>query len=242
MKLIMLLAGEGSRLRPYTNDRPKCFVEVNGKSILDRQLEVFQKKSLTDIIFVTGYRAEMLEGKGAKTYYNEEYTTSNMVFSLYQALGELDSNEVIISYGDILFTADILQRLMEAESDITIVADKEWQSYWEQRMENVKADAESFKTNEDGTILELGQLIENISEVEAQYIGLMKFKGEGVKILKEALQAIDFSNDANKNMYLTDFLQNLIHEGKKLTPLYIQRGWYEVDSVEDLRFVDGELR
>lgn len=237
----MLLAGEGSRLRPYTDDRPKCLVEVNGKSILDRQLKVFQEKNLRDISFVTGYRAEMLKDKGAKTYHNSEYKNSNMVYSLYQALEELESKEVIISYGDILFTSDILQKLMDAESDINVVADKMWLSYWEQRMEDVKDDAESFKTNLDGTIQELGQPIENISEVEAQYIGLMKFKNEGVKVLKKALKAIDFSKTENKNMYLTDFLQGLIDQGKKVQPVYIERGWYEVDSVEDLTFVEGEL-
>lgn len=237
----MLLAGEGSRLRPYTNDRPKCLVEVNGKSMLDRQLAVFKEHGIKDISFVTGYHAEMLADKGAKMYYNAEYQNSNMVYSLKQAIEELDADEVMISYGDILFTKEVLQKLFEASDAINVVADKQWLSYWEQRMEDVTADAESFKTKEDGSIAELGQPIQNVSEVEAQYIGLMKFKGEGVKVLKAALKAIDFTADSNKNMYLTDFLQDLIHKGHQIQPVYIERGWYEVDSVEDLKFVETNI-
>lgn len=60
MKAILLATGEGTRLRPYTLDRPKCLVEIDGKSLLDRQLDVLRAADIEPIILIGGYHSEML--------------------------------------------------------------------------------------------------------------------------------------------------------------------------------------
>ena len=60
MRLVLLLAGEGKRLMPYTKDRPKSLVEVNGKSLLKRQIDVLKSVGVTEIIAVTGNKSEQL--------------------------------------------------------------------------------------------------------------------------------------------------------------------------------------
>ena len=65
-KVILLVAGEGKRLHPYTLDRPKCMVEVDGISLIDRQLSILRAEGLNNIIMIGGYKSEMLNGKGAK--------------------------------------------------------------------------------------------------------------------------------------------------------------------------------
>ena len=72
-KVIILVAGEGTRLRPYTKDRPKCMVEIDGVSLIDRQIQVLQREELDDILMVCGYKAEMLEGLGQKIKINQRY-------------------------------------------------------------------------------------------------------------------------------------------------------------------------
>lgn len=238
MKIVILAAGQGTRLRPYTDHVPKCLVEIAGKSILHRQLAVFEKMNLTDISIVTGYKKEKLKDVPATKYFNKDYMQSNMVYSLYCAKEAIAATEsIIIAYGDIIYTEEVLKRLLESSNDISIVADLQWQSYWELRMEDIVKDAESFKLNEYGNIKELGKELNSIDDASAQYIGLMKFQGEGMKILRDSLNALDFTTDKVKNMYFTDFLQSMIDRGIKMKPVFIQRGWAEIDTVEDKELV-----
>ena len=65
-KVILLVAGEGKRLRPYTLDRPKCMVEIDGSSLIDRQLTVLKAEGLDDIVMIGGYKADMLKREGIK--------------------------------------------------------------------------------------------------------------------------------------------------------------------------------
>lgn len=237
--VIMLLAGEGSRLRPYTEERPKCLVEIQGKPMLEYQLDLFEEFDIEDIHFVTGYKGQMLHQYEATYHENREYKSSNMVYSLFQAIETIENAEsIVIAYGDIIYHSSVLQKLLDSPYKISVVADVEWRSYWEERMENIIDDAESFKTNLDGTVAELGQPIHKIEEVEAQYIGLMKFQGRGVRTLTTHLRNIDFSKETNKKMYLTDFLQDLIKKGNQIYPVYIKRKWFEIDEVSDLKLLE----
>ena len=65
-KVILLVAGEGKRLRPYTLDRPKCMVEIDGISLIDRQLVVLKAEGLDNIVMIGGYKADMLKREGIK--------------------------------------------------------------------------------------------------------------------------------------------------------------------------------
>ena len=240
----MLLAGEGSRLRPYTNDLPKCLVPLDGEALLERQLKLFKSSGITDIHLVTGYQQEKLAAQGYPTYLNADYGQSNMVYSLYCAMEILRTAEsVVISYGDILYDATVLEKVLASTSPVSVVADKEWASYWRARMEDVAEDAESFITSPEGTILELGGTIETIESVEAQYIGLVKFEKEGLTRLVEVLTYL-FETDpvryeASKNMCFTDLLQSLIDQGVAIHPVYIEGSWLEIDTVEDYERLVG---
>ena len=89
MKAIILAAGEGSRLRPYTLDRPKCLVEVAGVSLIDRQISILQSCGIDEVVVIGGYRSEMLEGKGTRLKTNDRYAETNMVWTLFCAEEEL---------------------------------------------------------------------------------------------------------------------------------------------------------
>ena len=61
MKTIILAAGIGSRMRPLTDEKPKCLIDIAGKSFIQRQLDVFKKCALDDITVVVGYKFEMIK-------------------------------------------------------------------------------------------------------------------------------------------------------------------------------------
>jgi L-glutamine-phosphate cytidylyltransferase len=236
MKVVILGAGEGTRLRPYTLDRPKCMVEVDGRSLLDRQLAVLRAEKASPVILVGGYRAEKLERPDVSLRINPRFAETNMVWSLFAAEEEL-VGEVIVAYGDIVYSRHILREIMRSPSDISVAIDLEWESYWRARNEDPLADAETLKLASDGRILELGQRPTSLAEIQGQYMGIMKFSATGVETLKRAFHEARTNGIRGKTAekaYMTDMLQSLIDSGERLQAVPVRGGWVEVDTVDDL--------
>lgn len=238
VKVIILAAGEGTRLRPYTLDRPKCMVEIDGLSLIDRQLRVLNHASIKDIVIIGGYKNEMLEGKADRLKVNPHYSETNMVWTLFSAEEELEG-DLIISYGDIVYSQEILQALLNSKFDISVIIDKQWESYWRARNDNPLDDAETLKLRNDGSIIEVGQKPKSLQEIQGQYIGLMKFSASGISQIKKIFYAAKAKDELLgkplKNAYMTDLLQATINDGVIVNSLPIEGGWVEVDTVDDMK-------
>ena len=237
LKVVILAAGEGTRLRPYTLDRPKCMVEIDGVSLIDRQLEVLKSEGIGDIVIIGGYKSEMLKRGDIKLKVNARYFETNMVWTLFSAEEELEG-DVIVSYGDIVYSKNILKALIKSKADIAVTIDMKWEGYWRERNENPLDDAETLKLRKDGTISEIGQKPSSLEEIEGQYMGLMKFSSEGVRQIKSAfhsaLESGKLLGKEVENSYMTDLLQFIVSIGGKVASVQIDEDWVEVDTVEDL--------
>ena len=244
-KVILLVAGEGKRLRPYTLDRPKCMVEIDGISLIDRQLSVLKAEGLDNIVMVGGYKSEMLKREGVKLKLNPRYYETNMVWTMFCAEEELEGG-VIVSYGDIVYSREILQALLESTADIAVIIDKEWEGYWRARNEDPLDDAETLKLRADGTISEIGQKPKSLSEIEGQYMGLMKFSVKGIKQIKEifhtAVESGELLGKSVESAYMTDLLQAVIDLKFPVHSVLIDKYWIEVDTVSDLHSENTRIR
>ena len=241
MRVIILAAGQGTRLRPLTNERPKCMVELDNKPLIKYQLDLFEKFNVTDINVVTGYLEEKIDFKNIKKFYNPKYDKTNMVSTLFCAKELFDGeDDILISYGDIIYNDTVLQKIMDADDKINVVVDKEWRKYWEARMEDPLRDVETLKINEKGYIKELGKKPNSYDDIEGQYIGLIKISKEVVKDIKDFYENLDkdttYDGKDYVNMYMTSFLQMIADKLLPLSPVYIQNGWMEVDEPSDLNF------
>lgn len=258
MKTIILAAGQGMRLRPLTDDRPKCLVEVNGRSILDRQLDTMHACGIkdSDITIIAGYCGNVLQKKFADTditiIINEEFESTNMVCSLMCARELMEMQEdVLISYGDIIYNEIVLKKILASDEPASVVVDDGWYSYWSERCENPLDDAETLMFDESDHLTEIGQKTTDLAKVQSQYIGLMRFKGKGLRAMLDlAKQAKEHTAQGTalwrttrtyQKMYMTDLLQGLIEEGNKLKAVHIQRGWFEIDDRDDLKVVETKL-
>ena len=96
MKAIILAAGQGKRLYPLTKNQPKCLVKLFGKSIIEWQIEKFDKCNIKNISIVRGYLGDMINFSNINTYENINYDTTNMVETLFCAKEEI-TEDVIIS-------------------------------------------------------------------------------------------------------------------------------------------------
>ena len=95
MNAIILAAGKGERLRPLTNDKPKCLVELFGKSLLEWQIETFQNSGITDITVVSGYKSDLINFPETTILKNEKYNSTNMAETLFCAKDKLLTSTVV---------------------------------------------------------------------------------------------------------------------------------------------------
>lgn len=239
MRAVILAAGEGRRLSPLTKNIPKCLVEVGGKPILDWQIELMHRCGIKDIVVVKGCHADKIVRKDVRYRVNKDYNTTNMVMTLWCAKDEL-KDEVIISYGDIIYNEEALRRLIAAPYDISVVADLDWQKYWQMRFSDPLQDAEAFKMDKEGRISIIGQVARKTSDIDAGYIGLIKFQNRAHDIFKHSFQNAQKAekpwgtDKVFKKAYMTDMLQGLINEGYDLYAVKIRGGWCEIDTLKDL--------
>ena len=247
MRLIILAAGRGSRLSPLTDYTPKCLIEIGGRSILDWQLECAKLAGITDVVVVGGYMAEKLENHRYNLTINSDFQSTNMVATLFCA-ENLFGDEFVMSYADIIYKPDILSALLTHRSPVGVVVDRNWRSYWEARFQDPIDDAESLRIDPYGLLTSIGQQETEIDRIEAQYIGLVAFRDQGVEALKESYA---FARDQDSRgespfhgvrplagLYMTDLLQGMIDLGHPLSAVPIEGGWIEIDSIQDLRVAE----
>ena len=239
MRVVILAAGQGSRLAPHTDDRPKCLVELAGRTLLSRQLAVLAKLGIDDIVLVGGYRADQLAAWPHRVAVNKDFASTNMVHSLFCAQEALDgSDDILIAYSDIVYEERVLRDLLAAPGEVAVAVNTDWRALWQARMDDPLADAESLAMAPDGRLLEIGQKATDYAQIQGQYMGLIKVAAARAPRLAQVYADMAdqprFAGAAHGNMYLTDFLQQLCDLDWPVHGVKIDGGWLEVDSVEDL--------
>ncbi len=239
MRAIILAAGQGQRLRPITDDRPKCMVEFNGETLLAHQLRTLHSSATTDITVVTGYCPETIESLDVKTVHNARYAETNMVATMLCAEDLFDGgDDVLVAYADILYERKVIQVLASTNAAVATVVDRQWQRLWSARMEDPLADAETLKLGDDNRITELGKKARAYGDIEGQYIGLTKVSRSFAQDFVSAYRTLDpnasYDGKDKENIYMTRFLQHLIDSGVCVLPAFIDGGWLEFDTLQDL--------
>jgi choline kinase len=237
MKAIILAAGQGARLRPLTNDRPKCMVSYQGRPLIEYVTQALRANGVTDIVAVRGYRPEALRCTGLRFYDNPRYAETNMVYTLFCADRELEG-DVIISYSDIVYSPKVIRRLLDAGGDFSVVVDRDWRRLWQERMDDPLDDAETLRLDERGNIIELGKRASSYDEIEGQYIGLLKVSASAWPRLRAFYASLDrhasYDGKSFENMYMTSFIQAVIDRLMPVAAVPIHGGWLEIDAPSDL--------
>ena len=233
MKAIILAAGRGSRMKNMTDDRPKCLVELNGKTLLERQLEALRAAGITDIGIVTGYKHEMLQNYGLVEFHNPRWAETQMVSSLACASDWLEKEPCIVSYSDIFYEPSAVKLLMDCPADLAVTYDPDWLELWAGRFGDPLLDAETFKLNKDGTLADIGNKPKTIEEVQGQYMGLLKFTPTGwgkIEYIRSTM-----GDDDRNAIHMTGIMQILIQQYDFAIMANKYLGvWGEVDSEFDL--------
>ena len=110
MKGVILAAGMAKRLRPLTDTKPKCLLEVGGKTLLQRTVEAMAMADITEFVVVTGYRADQIRDFLTVHFpqftfhflHNADYEHNNNIYSLWMAMSEVRGQDFLLMDSDIL--------------------------------------------------------------------------------------------------------------------------------------------
>ena len=131
MKAIILAAGMASRLRPLTNNTPKCLLKIGERSLLQRSIDALINNGIKEIVIVTGYLHKQIEDFVKQQYpninisfiHNEVYDSTNNIYSLWLARPKADGEEILLLDSDLLYDPEIITRILStnAENVLTLI-------------------------------------------------------------------------------------------------------------------------
>ena len=170
---------------------------------------------------------------------NKEYASTNMLYSLFKLQKLFNGQEdILISYGDIIYKKDVLSKLIDSEENFSTIVDKDWFKYWKKRMPNPLADAESLVLDKKNYILDIGRKVKSIKKIQGQYIGLTKLSKNITKDFLNVWVNLKKNKKNLKklnNLYITDFFRILIRKKFRPKAIFVKRKWLEFDTIEDLK-------
>jgi choline kinase len=234
---LLLAAGRGSRLAPYTDDRPKCLVPFLGKPLLAYQIAALQAAGINEIGIVGGYRAENLDAYGHRHFVNPRWQSSNMVVSLLAAADWFAHESSLVCYTDIVYTPAAVEALAASTADIAITQDPNWKILWGARFADPLGDAETFLISADGRLQEIGGKTTRIEDIQGQYMGLLKFSPQGWKIIHEHLAAVPA--EICDRLDMTGLIARLLAASIPVQTVATPCPWAEVDHTEDLNLYEN---
>jgi choline kinase len=232
-KAIILSAGQGSRLGHMTDDRPKCLIEFNGRTLLDRQLDALAANGVEEAVVVTSFRDDQIEaalkrrgevGPQVRTIYNPFYKVADNLGSLFVARDEIEG-DVLVWNGDTLVSEALMGRVVgNCDQDgICITIDRK-DGYDEDDMKVVVDDA--------GRLHAIGKRLD-LADVNAESIGLLAFRGAGAQTFRHAIERAIRTAEGTTIWYL-----RVIHQIAQEAPVWTLdisgEEWGEVDFPEDV--------
>jgi L-glutamine-phosphate cytidylyltransferase len=236
LRAVILCAGQGKRLMPLTETRPKCLLPVAGMPVLEWQLRGLAANGITDVTVVTGFGAgevdAMLRGlgpfaAGVRTRYNPFYAVADNIGSCFLARDVLENGSreeaCVLLNGDTLFEPAILARLLAAPpAPITVTIDRK-PGY----------DEDDMKVSLEGTRLRaIGKTLLP-EQTNGESIGMLLFRQEGGARFAAGVEAVLRQPEGLKRWYLS-----VIHALAQDTPVQVASieglSWGEIDFPADV--------
>lgn len=243
-RAIIIAAGLGSRLRPLTDNTPKCMLEVNGKPLIRHCIDNLQENNVEKISIVTGYKSKKINFEGVDYFHNSNFLNNNILHSLFYARAALESAlednvSVLISYSDIWFHPSIVGSLIKCTGKINIVVDTDWESGYDGRTDHPVSEAELAVYTPENRLTAIGK---NLIDASGEFIGLFMLQPAGIDIFLKHFDKINATTslvtpfgkaDEWQKSYITDILQDMVDHDIEVNCLDIEGRWREFDTVQD---------
>lgn len=255
---IIPAAGFEKQLLPLIQDKPKCLLDVKGKTILERQIAALHEVNIRDIAVVRGYQKEKIAFPNLRYYDNDRYEDTGELASIFCAEQEL-KGRCLLLYSDIIFETGILLKLLKSPADLTIVVDLAWADQRKLPRPHFKPDlvlldnppATGYRfIPPDGPnrLVKIGQHLDP-ERAHGEFIGLAMLSERGTEQFQSVYKSVAQTPEAPfheapslTRASLTDMLQELVDRGHDVSCLTIYKGWMEVDTFEDYQQAWADLK
>jgi phosphoenolpyruvate phosphomutase len=260
---IIPAAGFEKQLLPLIEDKPKCLLDIKGKTILERAVGALNDANIKEIAVVRGYKKEAITLPNIRYYDNDRFEETGELFSIFCAESEMTGRTIVL-YGDIIFDSTILEKLLKSPADVALVVDLAWQDHQQRggAPSHINPDLVSladppgksylsrFVMGEDEhRIVKVGPHLP-LDQTHGEFIGMAMFSEKGTQMFRdcyrnaqERYKASGFheAESVNKAAF-TDMIQELIDRGYRVDAVPIFKGWMEVDSFEEYQKAWARIR
>ncbi|WP_152046207.1 phosphocholine cytidylyltransferase family protein [Aureimonas psammosilenae] len=237
MKTIILSAGRGSRLQGLTAERPKCLLDISGRSLLEWQVRALEAAGVAEIVVVTGFGASHVEdalqamerggvapGTRIRTLHNPFFALADNLGSCWAARGEMTGAFAILN-GDTLIEPKLAEAVFAGEPafPITVTIDRK-NGY----------DPDDMKVSLDGNrLLAIGKALAP-EIVHGESIGFLRFSPEGGRLFASRVEAI-MKTEAGLKLWYLSAIDRIAREKGDVGVRSIEGlEWGELDFPEDL--------
>jgi choline kinase len=235
MKAVILAAGIASRLRPLTNNTPKCLLKVGEKNILELTIENLLANNLHDIIIITGYLETQIRdfmkisfpNINVSYIYNKPYASTNNIYSLWLAKNEVLGDDMLMMDSDIIFDKQIISRLIDSGHKNCLAL----------KRHDLLDEEIKVKVDMAGRVIEIGKEV-NPKEAAGESIGIEIFGKETLPVLFRILDR-KIMTEKNINQFYESAFQELVNTGNDL--YIVDSTEYlcmEIDTISDLRIAE----
>lgn len=245
VRAVIIAAGQGMRLRPFTDDRPKCMVEVGGRPMLHHQMRALRAYGITEFIIIRGYLGQRIvpdSPEGVRFVDNFDFLNNNILMSLFTAGPEL-VGDCVVSYADIVYHPDVVRAVLSSPAPGALIVDRKWQTAYDGRTDHPVSEAELCRLNRTlpGMVEEVGKQV-GPAGAFGEFIGLARFRAPLVgrlwahfsAALHRGVETPLGHAKTLRKAYLTDLLNEAIADGEYLAAVPIDGQWREIDTVQDL--------
>jgi phosphoenolpyruvate phosphomutase len=259
---VIAAAGFEKQLLPLIEDKPKCLLDIKGKTILERQVAALNDCNIKEIALVRGYKKDAITLPNIRYYDNDRYEETGELFSLFCAENEMKGRTIVL-YGDIIFETGILEKLLKSPADITLVVDLAWSDQPEKGQERhlrpdlVKLDpapgknylARFIMPEGETAITQIGQHLP-AEEAHGEFVGMAMFSEKGARIFTERYHTSSARykgkgfHEAGEFIKASfpDLIQEIIDSGVTVQAVPVYKGWMEVDSFEEYQKAWAKIR
>lgn len=233
MQAVIVAAGMSSRLYPLTSETPKCLLQINGNSLIERMLDLLSFYGVDDIVVVVGFCRQKLKKalkERVRYVFNPFFATTNNMSSLWFAMPHLREEDFLYLHSDVIFHKDMLRGLLglvsaNSDSDVELLVDFQ------------HSDQEAMKVRvENGKFIESSKNIP-LNKSSGEWTGIARINRRGIKALQFAIEEI------LEKGYFQDYDMSAFNRMAKeghIFSLASTRGlpWCEIDTFEDIEYAN----
>ena len=232
-------------------EMPLVMMDINGKPLLERNVETLKNTGIKNINVLVGHLAKKVRCPDINKIFSRDYQNKYILHSILEAEKYLNGR-TIIAYGDIIFDSFLIEKLLKVKGDVILAVDASYKSLPPRgrKLDLVKAKHPPIKGHRkiesprNNQILKIGQKLKP-REANFEFIGLAKFSEKGIRDFRKFYHQARKKYSGKKfhearsfeKADFNDLIQEMIEAGYCVDSVEVSSGWSEVHNFSDYKRV-----